>query len=161
MHLRSLLIWLFTLLALASLAAGSLLLSLFWFGTTTTSEWRFVVVAIWTPTTVVALVLGTAAFLAAGRLRMLVPYLGLSGTIFYISFIIMLLVTGTSLFSLLLLITVNCVAIYLAWEVLLWERPAAPMRCPSCGRENLEEAAFCGWCGSTLPRELSQRVTSS
>ncbi len=111
-------------LALVSLAAGSLLLSLFWFGATT-SEWRLAVVVVWTPTTVVALVLGTAAFLAAGRLRMLVPYLGLSGTIFYVSLIMLLLVTGTSLFSLLLLITVNYVAIYLAWEVLLRKRPGA------------------------------------
>lgn len=124
MHLSALLVRLFTLLALASLAAGSLLLSLFWFGATT-YEWRLIVVVVWTPTTVIAMVLGTAAFLAAGRLRMLVPYLGLSGTIFYISLIMLLLVTGTSLFSLLLLIAVNYVAIYLAWEVLLREQPAA------------------------------------
>ena len=54
-----------------------------------------------------------------------------------------------------------------AFVAVVGRAPGARLRghaapgCPSCGREILVEAAFCGWCGSTLPRELSQGVTSS
>lgn len=116
--------WLFTLLALASLAAGSALLSSAWLGFGTTGGQvavrRLAIVVLWPPTVLAVWALGTTALFTAGRRRDLVPYLLLLLGVSVIGWGVLGSAVGApAAVGVLLLSALNCGACYIAWLVIL------------------------------------------
>lgn len=114
-RLRRLLVWLFALLTLGSLAASS-----------SYASYLLVVdrevygVVLWQLAMPVLWLLGAAAVLATGRLRLVVPYLAVSGGAFYLFLPLQLVaVRIAEPAALLPLGALNVAAVNLAWEFLL------------------------------------------
>lgn len=119
-RLRRLLVWLFALLTLGSLAASSsyvtylLVVDAEVYGAVL---WQLAMPVLW--------LLGAAAVLAAGRMRLVVPYLAVSGGAFYLFFPIQLAVVRViEPAALLPLGALNVTALNLACEFLLREQAA-------------------------------------
>ena len=128
-RLRLLLVWLFTLLTLSSLAVVSSYTTLL-----LVEERAAYGVVLWQLMMPVVLALGAGAILAAGRPRMMLPYLLTSAGAFYMFILMQLaLIEVADVLAVLPLIALNWVAIIFAWEGLLWEQPAADAQ---AGRAN-------------------------